>query len=141
MDQRRPAWFWIVAILALLWEARGCYAYLTQVSANAAATQGMTAAQRALWQAMPAWIWSAYAVAVWVGLSGAILLLMRQSWARPAFIVSLVGVVVEFGWVFLRTPILSAQGPGAAILPAAIFIVGVFLIWFSGLAIGRGWLR
>jgi len=103
--------------------------------------QGMSGAQRAMWQAMPAWIWSAYALAVWVGLSGALLLLMRQSWARPAFIVSLAGIVVEFGWVFLRTPILSAAGPSAAILPAAIFIVGIFLIWFSGLAIGRGWLR
>jgi hypothetical protein len=136
-----PGWFWAIAILALLWEAGGCYAYLTQVSAGSAAMQTMPAAQRALWQAMPAWVWSAYAAAVWVGLSGAILLLMRQSWARPAFIVSLVGIVVQFGWVFLRTPILSSIGSSAAILPATIFVVGVFLIWFSAMAIGRGWLR
>ena len=25
-----PTWYWIVAVLALLWEAAGCYAYLSQ---------------------------------------------------------------------------------------------------------------
>ena len=28
---RPPAWYWIVAILAFLWEATGCYFYLVQV--------------------------------------------------------------------------------------------------------------
>jgi hypothetical protein len=136
-----PGWFWGMAILALLWEAGGCYAYLTQVSAGSEAMANMAPAQRALWRMMPALIWSAYAVAVWVGLSGALLMAMRQSWARAAFIVSLAGIVVQFGWVFLRTPILSSMGPSTAILPATIFVVGIFLVWFSGFAIGRGWLR
>jgi hypothetical protein len=136
-----PGWYWAVAVLALLWEAGGCYAYLTQVSAGAKALAALTPAERAVWQAMPPWIWGAYAVAVWVGLSGAIGLLMRQPWARAALIVSLAGVVVQFGWLFLRTDMLAAKGPSATILPAAIFIVGLFLIWFASLAGKTGWLR
>jgi hypothetical protein len=136
-----PGWYWAVAGLALLWEAGGCYAYLTQVSAGAKALAALPAAERAVWQAMPPWIWGAYAVAVWVGLSGAIGLLMRQSWARAALIVSLAGVIVQFGWMFLRTDIVAAKGLSATFLPAAIFIVGLFLIWFAGFAGRKGWLR
>jgi hypothetical protein len=139
--QAVPGWYWAVAVLAVLWEAGGCYAYLTQVSAGAKAMAALPAAQRAVWQAMPPWIWGAYAVAVWVGLSGAIGLAMRQSWARAALIVSLAGVIVQFGWVFARTAILAEMGASAAILPAAIFIVGLFLIWFAGFARRKGWLR
>lgn len=135
-----PGWYWAVAVLALLWECGGCYAYLAQVSASPAAMAAMGSAERDLWQAMPAWIWSAYAIAVWVGLTGAIALLMRQRWAYQAFIVSLVAVVVQFGWVFLKTPVLSVKGPSAAALPIAIFVVAAMLVWFSGWATRRGWL-
>ena len=136
-----PGWYWAVAVLALLWEAGGCYAYLTQVTMKAADMGTLPAAQRDLWLAMPAWVWSAYAVAVWVGLTGALALLMRQRWARAAFIVSLAAAIVQFGWVFLATPVLSAIGPSSAIFPACIIIVGGLLVWFAGYAAQRGWLR
>lgn len=136
-----PAWYWAVAVLALLWELGGCYAYLTQVSMKPTAMAALDPAERSLWTSMPAWIWAAYAVAVWVGLTGAIALLMRQRWASQAFIVSLVAIVVQFGWVFLVTPILSVKGPSSAAFPAVIFLVGLFLVWFSTWATKRGWLR
>jgi len=136
-----PGWYWAVAVLALLWEGMGCYAYLSQVSMKATDMGALPAAQRDLWLAMPVWVWSAYAIAVWVGLSGALALLMRQRWARWAFIVSLVAAIVQFGWTFLATDALSALGPHAAILPAAIILVGAFLVWFAGAADRWGWLR
>ena len=136
-----PGWYWAVAVLALLWEGGGCYAYLTQVSMKAADMGALPAAQRDLWLAMPVWVWCAYAIAVWVGLSGALGLLMRQAWARWAFIVSLAAAVVQFGWTFLVKHALSVLGPNAAILPAAIILVGAFLVWFAGAAARWGWLR
>src|SRR3954466_4568422 len=95
---RVPGWYWLGAGVALLWEAGGCYAYLTQVTMKAADMGALPAAQRDLWLAMPAWLWAAYAIAVWIGLAGALGLLMRQSWARTAFIVSLAAALVQFGW-------------------------------------------
>ncbi|HEX5181601.1 MAG TPA: hypothetical protein VFW19_00475 [Allosphingosinicella sp.] len=139
--QAVPAWYWIVVLLALLWEAGGCYSYLSQVSMKAADMGAMPAAERDLRLAMPAWIWSAYAVAVWVGLTGAIALLLRRLWARPAFIVSLFAAIVQFGWVFLATPALAKLGASATALPICIVAIGIFLIWFSGAAARRGWLR
>ncbi|HEY1604595.1 MAG TPA: hypothetical protein VGF77_03255 [Allosphingosinicella sp.] len=136
-----PAWYWIVAVLALLWEAGGCYAYLSSVTMKTADVGGYSPAQRAIFDAMPAWVWAAYAVAVWVGLTGALALLIRQSWARLAFIVSLAAAIVQFGWVLLATPALKTLGPSATAVPICVIVAGTFLIWFAGEAARRGWLR
>jgi hypothetical protein len=138
---RVPGWYWAVAVLALLWEAAGCYSYLTKVSMDAAALAQLPAAERDIWTAMPAWVVGAFAVAVWVGLTGAVGLLLRRRWARPAFAVSLVAVIVQFGWTFLATPALSTIGTSAAAFPALILLAAAVLLWFAGLAARRGWLR
>lgn len=138
---RVPGWYWAVATVALLWGAMGCYAYVTQVSMDSAALAQLPAEQREIWAAMPGWAVGAYAVAVWAGLLGAVGLLLRRSWAKLAFAASLVAVIVQFGWSFLATPILRSMGASAALFPAFILIVTASLLWFSGYAAKRGWLR
>lgn len=137
-----PVWFWIVAAAALIWEALGCFAYHSQVGMSAADIARLPAAQQEIWTMMPAWVTGAYAVAVWVGLLGAIGLLARKAWTRPLFIVSLVAAVVQFGWTFLATPILRTVGAAQAVpFPAFIILVGILLVWFAGYATRRGWLN
>jgi hypothetical protein len=136
-----PGWYWAVAILALLWEAIGCAAYLMQVTIGPAELAKLPAAQRDIWLAMPAWVTGAYAIAVWVGLAGAAGLLLRRRWARIAFAVSLLAVLVQFGWTFLATPILSTIGTSAAAFPAFIALMAAILLWFADMAAKRGWLR
>ena len=135
-----PAWFWVVAILALLWEAAGCYAYLTQISMTNEALANLPPEQAELWRAMPVWVKIAYALAVWVGLTGALALLMRQRWARESFARALLAVLIQFGWVYLASPARKTLEPGSAALPAAIIIASAFLLWFSAWAGRRGWL-
>src|SRR4051812_15205531 len=138
---RVPGWYWAVAVLALLWEAGGCYAYLTQVTMKAADMGALPAAQRDLWLAMPPWLWAAYAIAVWIGLAGALGLLMRQRWARTAFIVSVAAALVQFGWLFLATPWIKTLGASSAIFPICIILIGAALVWFAGTASRKGWVR
>jgi hypothetical protein len=113
-----PAWFWAVAVAALLWEGMGCVQYMKQ-SPQAAA--------------LPAWVWSAFAVAVWVGLLGTILLLLRLRWARLAFALSLLGALVQFGWAFAKT--------GVTPLGIVVLVVAAALLWFADFAAKRGWLH
>src|SRR5687767_1690247 len=88
-----PAWYWIAAGLALLFEATGCFMYLAQVGADRAT---LPLDQRAMWDATPSWMVAAYAIAVWVGLAGAALLLLRRKLAVPVLLVSLIAVIVQF---------------------------------------------
>lgn len=137
-----PTWYWIVAAVALLWALAGCAAYVTQVGMSPADLAELPVAQQEIWAMMPAWVTSAYALAVWIGLAGAVALLLRRRIARSLYVVSLFAVIVQFGWTFLATPILTTVGAAASVpFPLFIVVAGVALVWFSGFAIARGWLR
>lgn len=137
-----PTWFWVVAILALLWACAGCASYLMQVSMTEADIAALPAAEAQTWREMPSWLSGVFALAVWIGLTGAIALVLRRRIARSLYIVSLIAVFVQFGWIFANTGILDRMSFGqAAGFPIVIAVAGAALVWFSGYAIQRGWLR
>ena len=133
-----PAWFWIAAGLALLWELVLCYMYYAQMTVD---RMSLPIDQRAMWDATPAWINAAYAVAVWVGLAGAVLLLMRRKLAEKLLLVSLIAVAVQFGGVLLVPAIREVTPSAAYNLPIAIFVICYGIWMLSRLANRRGWLR
>jgi hypothetical protein len=136
-----PSWFYVAAVILILWECIGCYAYLSDVTMTAADMAQLPVAQQDIWKMTPSWVTAAYALAVWIGLAASIALLLRFKIARSLYAVSLIAVVAQFGWTFVATPILETIGPSAAIFPAFIIAVGAMAVWFSGKAIGNGWLR
>lgn len=136
-----PGWFWVVAVLALLWELMGVGSYLYHVTLSEADIAALPEGQRRLMAIIPPWILGAFAIAVFSGLLGAIALLARRRWARPLFVLSLIAVVVQFGWEFAVAKAHELLGASSAIFPAIIIVVAALLVWFSGLAIKRGWLR
>jgi hypothetical protein len=133
--------FWIVSVLALVWNLVGVMSYLMTVTIGQEALAGMPEAERALYTNVPVWATSAYAIAVFAGLLGSIGLLLRKTWAMLAFVVSLAAILVQMGHAFLMTPLLAVKGPGAAILPLTIIVIGGYLVWFSRSARDRFWLR
>lgn len=137
-DRNVPVWFWVVAVLALLFEAVGCYAYLVDVSRT---SENLPIDQQALADVTPWWIFAAYAVAVWVGLLGAVLLLMRRRHASILLLISLIAVVIQFGGVLLVPDLRDAAPPDAFTLPIVITVVAYGIWHFSLLAQRRGWLR
>ncbi len=100
----------------------------------------MPEAERALYTDIPVWATSAYAIAVFGGTLGSIFLLMRKAWAIPAFIVSLVAIVVQMGHAFFMTAMLEVQGASAAVLPLLIVAVAIFLVWYARYAKKKGWI-
>lgn len=91
----RPKWFMPVAVVALLWNAIGCMAYLSDVSMGPEDVAKLSAAQQALYQARPSWAVAATAFAVWFGALGSLGLILRRGWAQTALLVSLLGVVAQ----------------------------------------------
>ena len=136
-----PAWFYVAATILIIWDCIGCYAYLSDVSMSAGDIARLPAAQQEIWNMTPAWVKSAYAIAVWIGLAGGLSLIMRRRIAQPLYIVSLIAVVLQFGWTFAATPILSTVGSSAAAFPMFIVAIGLVEVWFSRRAAARGWLR
>lgn len=136
-----PAWFYVAAAILIIWDCVGCYAYLSDVSMSAGDMARLPVAQQEIWNMTPAWVTSAYAIAVWIGLAGGLALIVRRRIAQPLFIVSLIAVMLQFGWTFVATPILSTVGASAAAFPMFIVAIGIVEVWFSRRATVRGWLR
>lgn len=142
LRQRPPVWYWLVAVALLLWGAMGCYACYQQIKLGAEAIPGgATDYDRQLFATLPGWYNYVYALAVGGGFVGAAALLIRSVFARTFFALSLAGIVVQFGYVFVMTDLIAQKG-AAATLPFPIFIaaVAVFAIWFCGHAQRRGWI-
>jgi hypothetical protein len=95
---RTPALLWIIGFLALLWNAYGCYIYLMTETANAAFLANSPPDQLAYMDSLPAWLTAFWALGVWGGLLGSILLLMRSRYSVWAFALSFIGCVVVMAY-------------------------------------------
>ena len=107
---RPPASFWLIGILLLLWELAGCFACVQQVRLGAAAMGPVDEWSTAYYAALPGWYNWVYAVATFGGLAGGIALLARKRIARTLFWISLVAVVVMFGYAFAATDLIAHKG-------------------------------
>ena len=137
-ERPAPRWFTLAALAAVAWEIVGCTMYLMQVRVDPAS---LPVDQRALWDAAPGWMIAAYAVAVWVGLIGAILLVMRRRLAEKLLLVSLVAVLVQFSALLLVPELRNLTTSDALFLPFVITVV-CYVIWhFAWTSRRAGWLR
>jgi hypothetical protein len=143
MDERyapQPvaSWFKYAAIGAILFMAIGCAGYLMDVTTDPAS---LAVDQRALFAARPLWMTAAYAIAVWVGLLGAILLLMRKRLAEILLLVSLIAAVVTFA-PYAVIPRVSELVTTNDIAAAVIVLLITAAIYsFARHSRQRGWLR
>ena len=137
-DRPAPRWFTLAALGALLFEMVGCVMYLMQVSVDPAA---LPRDQRALWDAAPVWMMAAYAIAVWVGLVGAIFLLRRHHLAEKLLLISLVAVIVQFSALLLVPQLRNLTTSDALFLPFVIIVVSYSIWHFAWLARRSNWLR
>jgi hypothetical protein len=139
IDSRPPAWFWIVAVLGLLWELFGVAMYLMHVGVLANAKE-MSDAERSLMESSPMWVTGLFAISVFAGALGTLGLLLRKRWARPLLILSLIAVILQFGGWLLATNAIAVIGPSVFVMPAIIVLVAILLAWLASVAARRGWL-
>ena len=137
-----PWHLWAVGGLAVLWNGFGCLDYtMTQTRKDEwFAQMGMTPEQTAYFDAMPAWTHAAWAIGVWGGLIGAVLLLLRRKWALHAFVLSFLGWAAGAVYAFALSDGMEAMGsmwPMQIVIGAAC----VFFIWYAWAMSKRGVLR
>ena len=89
-----PAWFWIVAILLVLWEAMGAIPVTSKFTIGPAAWGPVDDWSQRYYDALPKWYNYAFAVATFGGLLGALALLLRERRATILFWVSEIAIIV-----------------------------------------------
>lgn len=133
-----PAWYWIAAGLALLFELAGAYLYANSLMLDPAT---LPLDQRAVYDATPQWMTIAWGVAIGSGLLGAIGLLLRRRIAQPLLLISLIAVAVQFSGVFLVRQLRELTPEDHLIVPVVILLIAYGVWQTAKLAQKRGWLR
>ncbi len=140
---KRPVGFWIVAVLALLWNGFGGFDYVMTRTRNMEylAQAGDATAMLQWIDSMPIWAQVAWPVGVWGSLLGSVLLLLRSRHAVSAFAVSLLGALISFGHQFASTPPAALDTTANKLIPLVIMAIIIGLWWYSRRALGKGLLR
>lgn len=127
--------FWLIGAVGLIFNLAGCMNYVSQMNAENVAA--MPDIYRAMVENRPAWGTGAFAIAVFGGSLGCILLLLRKAIAFYVFIVALAATLAA------QVPFLDMDGfPAAAWLGwASQLLVGAYLAWYSRRAQSRAWIR
>lgn len=141
---KAPVSYWIVALLSLLWNGFGATDYTMTRLRN----ESWLAASGADPREMLAWIDRfpliadiGWGLGVWGSFVGALLLLARSRHAATAFMVSLIGAVVSFGYQLSSVPPPGFDTPMNKAMPFVIVGIVVLLWWYSRRAAAKGWLR
>ena len=122
----------VIGIIALLWNAMGAVDYFLSQTKNEAYMSMFTPEQLEFFYSFPSWSVALWAIAVWGGLLGCILLLLRIKLAVNVFLVSLICMVVNTIYIYAFTNGMKVMGdPFSLAFSAAIFIVAVFLYFYS----------
>ena len=131
--------FWAIGAVTLIWNVMGVINFLVQMNAHALAS--FPESHRAIIEGRPAWATGAFAIAVFGGALGCLLLLLRKSAAYYLFIASLLGVIVQV----IHTLGIASSTIGFSPFEISMIIlmplvVAAFLIWYSKWAERKGWI-
>jgi high-affinity Fe2+/Pb2+ permease len=124
--------FWIIGIIALIWNGWGSFLYIAQAYDMEIATKDLSQEQTALLEGMPAWYTALFAIAVFAGVIGAIIFLMRKKMTVTLFIISFIAATInQVYWLFRTNAVEVFSDHQPYLMPVVIVAIGIFLIWYS----------
>ena len=129
----RTAWhFWLIGIVALLWNAMGAMDYLMTQTRNDAYMSAFTPEQLAFFYGFPSWVIASWAIGVWGGVLGSLLLLLRRQAAVWAFLASLIGMVVTAFQNYVLSNGMEVVGDAFSLsFTGAIFLIALGLLLYA----------
>lgn len=141
MNNKIPAWFYVVAIVFLIWNAMGVMQFFMEVMRSPEDIAVLPDAERLLYDNYPMWAQVAFGAAVFGGFLGSIFLLLKSKWARLLFIVSLVGIVIQMYHSIYVAKATDVYGPGAVVMPIMIILIGITAIVLTNYFLKKDWLK
>ncbi len=131
--------FWIISVLALLWNIMGVVAYLGQAYMTDEVLKALSEGEQSYYNNVPAWVTGAFAIAVFAGVFGCVGLLIRKKWAVILFVISIIAVIAQSTYnlyiqKFMEVPLQHM------IWSLVVILIAIFLVWFSRNAAKKNWL-
>ena len=131
--------FWVVCIVAFLWNIMGVMEYLNTAYMTEEALALLPLNEQDFYTNTPALITAAFAIAVFAGSLGCLILLLRKKLAIYVLILSMIAVLVQFGYILFIQDFMEVTGT-RIIMPILIIVVAVFLVWYAKNAEKNNWI-
>lgn len=131
--------FCLAAFLGLLWNGAGIYNYIMQMEPEFVAS--MSTAHQAMIDGRPAWATGGFAIGVFAGALGCLLLILKKKIAGPVFMVSLMGIFVTM--IHALNIALSGGDLSIGIIFQSIvlpLVIANFLVGLTFYGLKREWL-
>jgi uncharacterized membrane protein len=131
----------VFAWLMVVWNGIGVAAFFSQLMMTPEMIAQLPEAQQAVYRDIPVWSYSAYALAVFGGLTGSILLALGKKLAFPVLVISLAGVIVQQYYNFVVIDAISIMGWGIVVMPVIVTSIALLLVLISQRGVRAGWLH
>ena len=140
---RVPTSFWVISLLSLLWNLFGATDYVMTRTRNLdwLAQAGDPQVLLGWIDSFPLWAQIAWPVGVWGSVLGSVLLLLRSRHAVTAFLASLAGAVVSFGYQFASATPPELDTTANKVMPLVILAIILALWQFARRSQAKGILR
>ena len=129
------------AWLMVLWNGIGVAAFFSQLMMTPEMIAQLPEAQQAVYRDIPVWSYAAYALAVFGGLIGSILLALGKKLALPVLVISLAGVLVQQYYNFVVIDAIGIMGWGIVVMPVIVTVIALLLVIISQRGTRSGWLH
>ncbi|MBN9479284.1 MAG: hypothetical protein J0I52_03525 [Bordetella sp.] len=141
---KRPAapWhLWAIAAASVVWNGVGVWQWYQKVTGAAAYWSALTMEQVFYLRAAPMWTDVAFGVAVWCGLLGALMLLLRRRLAFNAFVAGLIAMLADTVYVHLLSNGREVIGAGGVAFGLVVVLIFLVQIAYSHWARRKGLIR
>lgn len=133
----RPHWsFWIIGLAAGVFSAMGCINFIAQLDVGT--VEAMPEPFRTAIGTRPVWATAAFAVAVFGGVLGAVLMLLRQSAATYVFAAATLGALLTVAQFAVATGMAAPGSVAAGLVHAGVMAA---MTWYARRADRLHWTR
>ena len=136
-----PVWFWIVSVIALIWNGLGVHGYISQAYKLSAYTDAYTKEQLEVMSTLPSWYTALFAIAVFAGALGCLFLLLRKKIAKLLLILSFIAATIQMIYFLFIADLKGVDFSANEIMAYMIIVFALFLVWFANHATKNEWLK
>lgn len=134
-----PWHLWVVGIVCTLWSSIGAFDYTMSQMRNEAYLSGFSPEQIAYFEGFPTWAIAVWAIGVWGGVLGCLLILMKKKLATSvlsaSFGASFVLTIYNYGFY---DGFVAAGDTFSIVFAIVIVVVAYALLWYANIQLKRG---
>lgn len=129
---RTPWHIWVIGGVTLLWNAMGAMDFVMTQTRNESYMSAFTPEQLTFFYGLPAWTIVTWAIGVWGGALGSLLLLLRKRLAVSAFLASFIAMTVTAFQNYFLSNGMEVMGDAFALFfTGAIFLIALGLLLYA----------